>query len=80
MIRCAENQHTLNNPEFEVLNESLQSSLAVGIQLPSMAKVKKNQLLRTVVSQKMFPLMGEVKLDQALNTNSKILVYVFAGG
>ena len=80
LIGCAKNQHTLNSPEFEVLNESLQSSLAVVIQLPSMAKVKKNQLLRTVMIQKRFPPMGVVEQNQLPNSNSKTLVYVFAGG
>ena len=45
-----------------------------------MAKVKKNQLLRTVMIQKRFPPMGVVEQNQLLNPNSKTLVYVFAGG
>lgn len=45
-----------------------------------MAKVKKNQLLRTVMIQKTFSPMGVVEQNQSLNPNSKTLVYVFAGG
>ena len=45
-----------------------------------MAKVKKNQLLRTVMIQKTFSPMGVVEQNQSLNPISKTLVYVFAGG
>lgn len=45
-----------------------------------MAKVKKNQLLRTVMIQKTFPPMGVVEQNQSLSPNSKTLVYVFASG
>lgn len=45
-----------------------------------MTKVKKNQLLRTVMIQETFPPMGVVEQNQLLNPNSKTLGYVFAGG